>query len=101
AMGGGEERSNRGQAKGKGEGCDFSNDDEIVWMRDKAIGPVRHEGRARKDDDTRGPTRAERNECPDPQNLEGQKDGKPGWIDHTRRAENPKTRQPKGVHEHD
>src|ERR1700722_2705525 len=90
-IGSGEDESDPGQAKAKGQGRDFANHDDIVWMRDEAIGAVRHKGRARKDDDARGPTRAKRHESPDPQNLERQEDCEPGWIDHTRRAENPQT----------
>jgi hypothetical protein len=56
--------ANPRQAKAKGQGRDLSNEDEIVWMRDKPIGAVRHKGRDRKDGDARGPARAERHESP-------------------------------------
>ena len=76
-IGDGEDQSKPGQAEAERQCGDLSNDDEIVWMRENAIGAVRHERRARKDDDARGPTGAERRQNPDAQNLQRQKNCKP------------------------
>ena len=100
-IGGGEDEGDPGKPKAKGQGRDFANDDDIVRMRDNAVGAVRHQGRARKDDDARGPARAKRHEKSKPAKPGATERREPGWIDHARRAENPKTGQPERVHQHD
>src|SRR5271168_976270 len=85
----GEEQRQPGQAEAERQCGDLSNDDEIVRVREDAIGAVGDKRRAGKNDNARRPAPTERRQNPDSQNLQGEKNGEPTRTDRSPPTENP------------
>src|ERR1700722_6857941 len=90
-----------GQAEAERQCGDLSDYDDIVRMRQKTIGAVGRERRARQNDDARRPAPTERRQSPEPQDLQGEKDRQPDRIERPLPTENPQTRQPERMQQDD